>query len=133
MTGQWVKDHSGDKGPRETQRSNLTLAGWRGDHGMLPERHWRGAKTSYLNMFGNLAESLATDLSSLGDGGGLVAKSCPTLATPWTIVLQVPLNVGFSRQEYCHFLLQGIFPTQELNKGSHQPYPPPFSQWIFNE
>ena len=63
-------------------------------------------------MFGNLAESLATDLSSLGDGGGLVAKSCPTLATPWTIVLQVPLNVGFSRQEYCHFLLQGIFPTQ---------------------
>ena len=47
-------------------------------------------------MFGNLAESLATDLSSLGDGGDLVAKSCPTLATPWTIVLQVPLNVGFS-------------------------------------
>ena len=28
--------------------------------------------------------------------------------------------MGFSRQEYCsgfHFLLQGIFPTQELNLG----------------
>ena len=63
----------------------------------------------------SLAESLATDLSRLGGGGGLVAKSCPTLATPWTIVLQVPLSMGFSRQEYCHFLLQGIFPPQELN------------------
>ena len=35
-----------------------------------------------------------------GGGGGLVAKSCPTLATPWTIALQAPLSMGFSRQEY---------------------------------
>ena len=33
-------------------------------------------------------------------GGGLVTKSCPTLVTPWTIALQVPLSLGFSRQEY---------------------------------
>ena len=32
--------------------------------------------------------------------GGLVARSCPTLATPWTVAHQVPLSVGFSRQEY---------------------------------
>ena len=32
--------------------------------------------------------------------GGLVAKSCPTLVTPWTVASQVPLPVGFSRQEY---------------------------------
>ena len=31
---------------------------------------------------------------------GLVAKSCPTLATPWTVAHQVPLSMGFSRQEY---------------------------------
>ena len=30
----------------------------------------------------------------------LVAKSCPTLATPWTVGCQVPLPRGFSRQEY---------------------------------
>ena len=39
-------------------------------------------------------------------------------ATPWTIARQAPLSMGFSRQEYwhdCHFLLQGIFPTQGLN------------------
>ena len=35
-----------------------------------------------------------------GDGGGLVAKSCPTLVTPWTVASQAPLSVGFSRQEY---------------------------------
>ena len=33
-------------------------------------------------------------------GGGLVAKSCPTLVIPWTIALQAPLSMGFSRQEY---------------------------------
>ena len=32
--------------------------------------------------------------------GGLVAQSCPTLATPWTVALQVPLSMRFSRQEY---------------------------------
>jgi len=32
--------------------------------------------------------------------GGLVAKSCPTLATPWTVAFQAPLSMGFSRQEY---------------------------------
>ena len=33
-------------------------------------------------------------------GGGLVSKSCLTLATPWTIACQAPLSVGVSRQEY---------------------------------
>ena len=33
-------------------------------------------------------------------GGGLVAKSCPILATPWTVAQQAPLSMGFSRQEY---------------------------------
>ena len=39
--------------------------------------------------------------------------------TPWTVARQAPQSMGFSRQEYwsgfCHFLLQGIFPAQELN------------------
>ena len=45
----------------------------------------------------------------------LVAKSCPTLVIPQT----APLSMGFSRQEYwhgCHFLLQGIFLTQESTR-----------------
>ena len=36
-------------------------------------------------------------------GGGLwcsVAKSCLTLATPWTVAPQAPTSMGFSRQEY---------------------------------
>ena len=33
-------------------------------------------------------------------GGGLVAKSCPILVTPWTVACQAPLSMGFSRQEY---------------------------------
>ena len=35
------------------------------------------------------------------ENGGLVAKSCPTLETPWTGACQAPLSVGFSRQEHC--------------------------------
>ena len=30
---------------------------------------------------------------------GLVAKSCATLATAWTVARQAPLSMGFSRQE----------------------------------
>ena len=33
-------------------------------------------------------------------GGGLVAKSCLTLATPWNVACQAPLSMRFSRQEY---------------------------------
>ena len=38
--------------------------------------------------------------------------------TPWTVARQIPLSVGFSRQEYWSGLLgppPGIFLTQELN------------------
>ena len=55
------------------------------------------------------------------NGGGEVTKSCPTLMTPWTVACQAPLswdspgrNTGVS----CHFLLQGIFLTQEIEPGS---------------
>ena len=33
-------------------------------------------------------------------GGGLTAKSCLTLVTPWTIACQAPLSMEFPRQEY---------------------------------
>ena len=36
----------------------------------------------------------------VGGSGGLVAKSCLTLATPWTVAHQVPLSMGFPRQVY---------------------------------
>ena len=41
-------------------------------------------------------------------------QSCLTLAM---VAHQAPLFMGFSWQEYssCHFLLQGIFPTQGSN------------------
>ena len=32
-------------------------------------------------------------------------KSCPTLATPWTVACQVPLSMGFSRQQHWSGLL----------------------------
>ena len=41
-----------------------------------------------------------------------------SFAPPWTVVHQASLSMGFPRQEYgvsCHFLLQGIFPTQGSN------------------
>ena len=49
-----------------------------------------------------------------------IPKSCPTLATPWTVACQAPLSMGVSRQDYqtgCRFLLQGIFQTQKSNPG----------------
>ena len=42
----------------------------------------------------------ATHKAQWCSGGRLVAKSCPTLATPWTIARQASLSMGFSRQKY---------------------------------
>ena len=52
-------------------------------------------------------------------GGGLVAKPCLTVATPWTIACQAPLSSVLCRGDFtgkntrvgCHFLLQGVFLT----------------------
>ena len=44
-----------------------------------------------------------------------------SFATPWIVAHQAPLSMGFSRQNtgvVCHFLLQGIFPTQGIKPGS---------------
>ena len=32
--------------------------------------------------------------------GGIVIKTCPTLATPWTVTRQVSLSLEFSSQEH---------------------------------
>ena len=48
----------------------------------------------------------------------LVTKSCPTLATPWTVGPQAPLSIRFSRQGTgggCYSLLQGIVLPQGSN------------------
>ena len=53
--------------------------------------------------------------------GGSVAKSCPTLATPWTITLQAPQSMGFSRQEYQNglpFPSPGDLPNPGVEPGS---------------
>ena len=59
----------------------------------------------------------ATLLPSFYLGGGLVARLCPTLATPWTVACQAPLSMGFFRQCWSRlpFPFQGIFLTQGLN------------------
>ena len=49
-----------------------------------------------------------------------VAQSCLTLCDPWTVAYQATPSLGFSSKNTgmgYHFLLQGIFPTQELNLG----------------
>ena len=53
--------------------------------------------------------------------GGLVAKSCSALATPWTVWparLLCPWDSpGKNTGVGCHLLLKGIFPTQGLHLG----------------
>ena len=54
-------------------------------------------KFSSLTTFGDFWRS-CTALKLYADG--FVAKSIPTLATPWTVDLQAPLSLELSRQEY---------------------------------
>ena len=52
----------------------------------------------------------------MGGGGGLVAKSCPTLATPWTEEPGRLQSMGFSRQE--HWSGLGDLPDPGVEPGS---------------
>ena len=40
------------------------------------------------------------ELHPSGGGDGLVVKLCLTLVTPWIVVHQAPLPMGFPRQKY---------------------------------
>ena len=58
--------------------------------------------------------------SQTWQGDWTTTQSCPNLCDPCTVAGQAPLSMGFPTQKYwngCHFLLQGIFPTQGLNPG----------------
>ena len=74
-----------------------------------------------INVTTPVLESLLCDQHSVG---GLVAKSCPTLETPWTVALQASLLVGFSRQEYwsgLSFISPGDLPDPGIKPGSPAP------------
>ena len=62
-------------------------------------------------------------INDWASGGSLVGKSCLTLAASWTVSHQFPLSWNFSGKNIgvcCHFLLQGIYPTQpKSNMVSH--------------
>ena len=69
----------------------------------------------YFNITNFLYTHTCIKYNMYSGGGGLVAKSCPTLVTPWIVACQTPLFPEFSRQEYWSGL---PFPSP----GDH-PYP----------
>ena len=68
----------------------------------MGENIYRNKYTEYIknpyNSTTKLIQKWAKDLN--GGGDGLVTKSCPTVAIPWTVARQAPLFMGFSRREY---------------------------------
>ena len=72
---------------------------------------------------GGKTERLVKDyrVGVIYDGGGLVAKSCLTLATPWTVAYQALLSMEFSGQEYWSglpFPSPGDLPDPRIELGS---------------
>ena len=55
---------------------------------------------TYVQVFAWTCAIICLGYWSILQFGGLVTKLCPTIGTPWTIALQVPLSMWFSRQEY---------------------------------
>ena len=65
--------------------------------------------------------ALGFSVVTRGYGAGLVAKSCPILAIPWTVACQAPLSMGFSRLEYWSgltFLSPEDLPNPGIEPGS---------------
>ena len=73
----------------------------------------RGLRSLRAN--GSLIDSFSNCLL----GGGLVAKSCPTLVTPWTVArLCLWEFSGKNTGVDCHFLIQGNLPNPGVESGS---------------
>ena len=85
---------------------------------------------SSLYLKGHLRVTSVSTFTFLACGGGLVAKLCPTLATPWTVACQAPLPVGFSRHEYWSGL---PFPSPgDLPNPGIKPRSPALTQDIYS-
>ena len=85
-----------------------------GDAGLIP-----GWRTKIPHATGKL--SLCATTREASGGGGLVAQSCPTLATPWTEEPGRLQSMGFSRQEYWSglpFPSAGDLPNPGIEPGS---------------
>ena len=82
---------------------------------------------------GNCANETRDFVREVDGSGGLVTKSCLTLAPLWTVACQAPLSMGFSRQEhwsglpfpslgipgtYVSCLAGGFFTIEPLGKSS---------------
>ena len=77
--------------------------------GLVLERVLLGSREVVLRCIRKLGGKISHDSLPLGttrsrpkvcpkvDGNGLVARSCPTLAIPWTAARQAPLSTGFPR------------------------------------
>ena len=78
----------------------------------------------YLYFFKKLKTELPVGSCNLTPGhisGGLVTKSCSTLATAQTVACQAPLSMIFSRQEYWKglpFSSPGYLPNPGFKPGS---------------
>jgi len=82
---------------------------------VMDREAWRAAIHGVARSRTRLSDWSDLIWSDLMIGGGLVAKSCPTLCDPrhfcpWAFPGK---NTGVG----CHILLQGIFPTQGSNLG----------------
>ena len=61
-------------------------------------------------------------------GGGLVAESCLLFATPWAVVCQASMYMGFSRHQYWSGLL--FLSPRDLSNPRIKPGSPAYCMWI---
>ena len=92
---------------------------WENSSGHNQERVGKPDETTQLEAMPHAllscCENLMLPCTFYHGGGGLVAMSCLTLATPQTVACQAPLSTGFSRQEYWRILVAVSF-----SRGSSQ-------------
>ena len=71
-----------------TERLNLT--------GLDEGYYNKGSRVGLLSKLWEIVKDRGFFHAAVQGGGGLVAKSCLTLATPSTVLHQAPLSIGFS-------------------------------------
>ena len=81
-------------GPKELVSGRRQAGQPRGSEHRAAPKHW---SMSPLGVCAQVSQNSGSKsrVPSLPHGGRSVTKSCPTLATPWTVAHQAPLSMGF--------------------------------------
>ena len=94
----WVQSLGWEDPLEKGRATHSSILAWRNSMDCIV--HGVAKSQTRLSNFHFTSLYFTAATQQMNGGVGLVTKSCPTLASPWTVAHQAPPSMEFRRQEY---------------------------------